>query len=178
MFSAAGIAISTARRLITKTFTSNENWTVPAGVTKLETASGYGARGEDSYQTASTNWAKYKRSTLYAWDGSTVQTFYGVMESGPGSAPGSNYCDPMQFRDGDDTYYGSQDCYEYDTATTYTNHPATTGANTTGFGKNFPGSTGNVPQTTTSFTNVAVTPGAFMGATVPPGGILTITYYL
>lgn len=54
--------------------------------------------------------------------------------------------------------------------------PATTGANTTGFGKTFPGGAGG-PASVTSFTDVAVTENTSYPVTVPTGGSLTISYY-
>lgn len=50
-----------------------------------------------------------------------------------------------------------------------------TGASTTGFGKDFPGGTGG-PASPTTYNNVAVTPGASYSIIVPSGGSLTITY--
>lgn len=60
------------------------------------------------------------------------------------------------------------------------------GTATTGFGKNFPGGTltGSEPYrtavapSTTTFTNVAVTPGTTYSIVVPSGGSLTISYYV
>lgn len=58
------------------------------------------------------------------------------------------------------------------------------GTAATGLGKTFPGGTlsgsepyrTTVPATTTTFTNVVVTPGATYSIVVPSGGSLTITY--
>ena len=60
------------------------------------------------------------------------------------------------------------------------------GTATTGFGRTFPGGTltGTVPfrtavaPSTTTFTNVAITPGTTYNIVVPSGGSLTITYYV
>jgi hypothetical protein len=60
------------------------------------------------------------------------------------------------------------------------------GTATTGFGKTFPGGTltGTTPfrtavaPSTTTFTNVAITPGTTYNIVVPSGGSLTITYYV
>lgn len=60
------------------------------------------------------------------------------------------------------------------------------GTATTGFGNTFPGGTltGTAPYrttvapVTTTFTNVAVTPGVSYPIVVPSGGSLTITYYV
>ena len=60
------------------------------------------------------------------------------------------------------------------------------GTATTGFGKTFPGGTltgtepyrTTVAPATTTFTNVAITPGTTYNIVVPSGGSLTITYYV
>jgi hypothetical protein len=60
------------------------------------------------------------------------------------------------------------------------------GTATTGFGRTFPGGTltGTTPfrtavaPSTTTFTNVAITPGTTYNIVVPSGGSLTITYYV
>lgn len=54
--------------------------------------------------------------------------------------------------------------------------PATTGASATALGLTFPGGTGG-PATTTTFTNVAVTPGGSYSIVVPSGGTITLQYY-
>lgn len=53
---------------------------------------------------------------------------------------------------------------------------ATTGADTVGFGKTFPGGVGG-PASPVTYNNVAVTPGASYSLTIPSGGSITITYY-
>lgn len=60
------------------------------------------------------------------------------------------------------------------------------GTATTGFGRTFPGGTltgtepyrTTVAPSTTTFTNVAITPGATYSIVVPSGGSLTISYYV
>lgn len=60
---------------------------------------------------------------------------------------------------------------------TYTvNVPATTGAQTSGFGKVFPGGVSGTAAIPASFPNVPVTPHANYPYVVPAGGSLTITY--
>lgn len=54
--------------------------------------------------------------------------------------------------------------------------PATTGTDTSGFGKTFAGGVGG-PAATSSFTDVPVTGGASYNLVVPSGGPITITYY-
>lgn len=53
---------------------------------------------------------------------------------------------------------------------------STNGADTTAFGKTFPGGIAG-PATTTTFNNVAITPGATYNIVVPAGGSVTITYF-
>ena len=53
---------------------------------------------------------------------------------------------------------------------------ATAGSASAGFGLNFPGGVGGSAPTT-SYTNVAITPGGSYLLTIPAGGSLTITYY-
>lgn len=54
--------------------------------------------------------------------------------------------------------------------------PATTGASATGFGRTFPGSTGDVQPTITAYTDIPVTPGTGYALSIPAGGFITITY--
>ncbi len=58
----------------------------------------------------------------------------------------------------------------------YTAAGATTGANTTAFGKTFPGGIG-ATATPAFYSNVAVTPGASYSIVVPPGGVVSINYF-
>lgn len=54
--------------------------------------------------------------------------------------------------------------------------PASNGANATGLGKTFPGGTAGGAAPTTSFSNVAVTPGTSYPIVVPAGGQVSISY--
>ncbi len=56
------------------------------------------------------------------------------------------------------------------------NVPATTGAQTSGFGKVFPGGVAGAAAIPASFPNVPVTPHQLYSYVVPAGGSLTITY--
>lgn len=52
---------------------------------------------------------------------------------------------------------------------------ATTGSNTTGFSKTWNGGVG-IPATSTTYTNIAVTPATGYPVVVPTGGYISITY--
>ena len=55
--------------------------------------------------------------------------------------------------------------------------PGFQGASSTGLGKTFPGGNGGPPSTTT-YTNVAVTPGVSYPISIAPGGSVTLQYYV
>lgn len=57
------------------------------------------------------------------------------------------------------------------------NQGSTTGANSSGFGKTFSGGVGGL-AVASSYSDVAVTPGASYPVTVAPGGYVTIEYYV
>lgn len=59
----------------------------------------------------------------------------------------------------------------------YTNNPGTPGTAATGFGKTFPGGAANTAASVTTYTNVAITPGASYSVVVPSGATVQITYY-
>jgi hypothetical protein len=173
MFSAAGISASVQ---VSQTYTASTSWVAPTGVTKVSTATGYGARGTNSTISHSTYWAKYKTRTLYRWDGGTEVAPSYAVASGSGYNGAADYCDPIETFDSDPTYNFAQNCYHYDNTDTVSGSEATTGASTTAFSKTFPGATGNVAPVITTFTDIAVTPGTSYPLTIPSGGSLTIIY--
>jgi len=61
--------------------------------------------------------------------------------------------------------------------TIYLTAPGFLGASSTALGKTFPGGNGGPPSTTT-FSNVAVTPGVSYPISVAPGGSVTLQYYV
>lgn len=153
--------------LKSKTFTANETWPVPAGVTVFTTAIGKGAAGqpatsgEDGYLIRK-EYEKRVNGVL-----TEATTNYEFKYGGP--VPG-DYCQNVDRSGGiqeKTCYYHT--FYEGDTA-------ATTGAAATGFGKTFPGGFGG-PASNTTFNNVAVTPLNPYQVIVPAGGSITITYY-
>jgi hypothetical protein len=168
------------RRPMSQTFTQNATVTFPAGVTSVD-MTGYGARG----QAGSTGRVRqYKRDITYYGirksDGAAVVDYqqFGVETYGVSPGNGNAYCDPPVATGPGSPYSSTQACYSnfVDTSYDFTN-PPTTGASATGIGRTFPGSTGNVAQTTTGFSGVAVTAGTSYNLVIPAGGLITINYY-
>jgi hypothetical protein len=157
----------------TQTFTASATWPVPAGVSKLEAASGYGAKGTSG--SSSQSWQRNITSTYYRRDGGPNYVVNNGYSSGTGPIPRSDYCEAATNYSvqEDPVYYASQVCYHY--VDTSTSGQPTTGAAATGFGKTFPGSMGNVTQTTTVYTNIPLTDPQYP-ITVPAGGSITITW--
>lgn len=172
MFSAAGI--STLKKTV-DTFAANTTWTAPATTVRLDSASGYGARGANAtFTTVQQYYFQSYQHTVHP-DGSISDSPISTSGNIAGAKP-ADYCEPSST----DTNTGnvSSICYHFfDSSFQQQSNPATTGASTTGFGKTFPGALGNVAPAVTSFQNVAVTPGTGYPIVVPTGGSLTITYY-
>ncbi|MDF3073471.1 MAG: hypothetical protein K0S54_1138 [Alphaproteobacteria bacterium] len=164
-----------SRKLVTETFTANTTWPAPAAVYVLATASGYGARGTNASSTTVTQYSRtttlYKHKRAGGFDTESLGTSTGL----PGAKP-ADYCDAQQSTPNDPTYDYFQQCYAFTDTSYTTNTPIKTGASATGFGKTFPGSTGNVAQTPVSFSDIPVTPGSSYSIVVPSGGSITITY--
>jgi hypothetical protein len=162
----------------TKTFTNNESFTVPAGVSLLDSIVGHGAAGTPAvpgdveFYTHVVN-SLYRRTGGIDYVESDIPGWTGP---GTGTGNGSNYCDPpTNFTEAQSTVYWREVvCYYYQTRTVGYK-PATTGANATGFGKVFPGGVGG-PAADVTFSNVPVTAIASYPVTVPLGGSITITY--
>lgn len=157
----------------TKTFTANEAWPPPPGVIKLTKATGFGAHGKNGtsgtvvkqYQISSTSKTIYPDGSVHTYPLSTSGNF-------AGSKPG-DYCDPYTT---DDFGRKSTVCYHFTDTSYTTGTSATTGASATGFGKVFPGSTGNVDPAVTTFTDIPLTAGQPYNVVVPTGGSITITW--
>jgi len=166
------LATSSVRTLKTQTFTSNTSWTVPLNTSRLETASGFGARGTDGAYVQ----RYHKVTRIYAMrrGSGIVDTFTGQGDTIVGPMP-NNYCDPVVPTPSDPVYENNQTCYEFYDASY--SQPGATGTSASGFDRSFPGSTGNVQPATTSYTNVPATPGQSYQIIVPSGGSITITYY-
>ncbi|WP_371763383.1 hypothetical protein [Massilia sp.] len=160
------------RTKVTQTFTGNATWTAPTTTNRAD-ASGYGARGTSSPITVVQQYTLRTYNHVVHSDGSSSNSTLGNYGPYSGAAPG-DYCDPLS--DPDISGNRSQICYDY-TDTSYTTGGTTTGASATAFGKTFPGSTGNVAPTTTTFSDIPITPGATYNIVVPAGGTLTITYF-
>ena len=166
--------MSGAPELVTKTFTSNETWPVPLGVTNLVTVVGKGGDGEPArevYRSVYT-WERVQYYTL-RYDGRTFST---VVESGArdGKTP-DDYCTPSTFYSSG-AYTEIWYCFFHKDVSGRRTIPATTGASATGFGKTFPGGVGG-PASAVTYSDVAVNPGQSYNIVVPPSGSITISYY-
>jgi len=164
---------------VTRTFTSADtSFTVPGGVTLLTNASGYGAGGTEEYDdtVVHVSWDSYSQRSYFYTDGSSSSDAPVFTGSGTGSHP-APHCTGMVVTGVPGTE-GLADCYSYvDTSTTTGRfHPQTTGASATGFGLTFPGGDGG-PASTTTFTNVTVSPGSY-ALSIPSGGSITIIYFV
>jgi hypothetical protein len=156
----------------TKTFTKNESFTMPAGVSLLDSVTGHGAPGTpavpgtDEFYTHVVN-SLYRRAGGIDYVESDIPGWGGT---------GTDYCDPpIDYTTAESTvYYRKIVCY-YHRVRTVGGSPATTGASATGFGKVFPGGAGG-PASDVAFTNVPVTAMASYSVVVPTGGSITITY--
>lgn len=162
--------------LRTKVFNQSENWPVPAGVTRIELATGYGAQGEDAGEYYVEQYDRYyynkqtERSTGFVVETNPV---YDGIHSG--SKPG-DFCGPVN-NIPSGTYSTTQTCFTHIDSSYWDSYDATTGASATGFGRAFPGSTGDVAPNTTQHSNITVTPGQTYPVVIPSGGRITITYY-
>lgn len=162
----------------TQTFTSNQTFKMPAGVSLLTSASGRGAAGSPGTPGSSgqNGYRQTTETTFFRRDGGPNDV---VRSSGviPGSPVPGNYCTERTISMSESVVYNfRRDCYYYEYAyIPGTGSDPTTGASATGFGKVFPGGYGG-PASTTTFNNVAVTPNANYSVVVPSGGIITITW--
>lgn len=168
------VILGRRRQQVTQTFTGNATWPAPTTTSRIDTASGYGRAGSPG-TPSKTGWYRIVTTTYQRRDGQPQQDAVQEAPVFDGSPKPGNYCDaPVQTPDST-VYYSYVQCYSY-FSTTQAGTPPTTGASTTAFGKTFPGGTGG-PASTTTFSNVIVTPGASYNIVVPSGGSLTITYF-
>lgn len=162
-------------QLVTVPFTANGVLVVPASVNAVD-MSGFGARGTNA-STGSPSINEIR--TLYGTRRSTgVREIISESNSRKPFTEQASYCNPENITPSDPIYSSNQTCFTYDQFLPGSSTPATRGASATGVGKTFLGSLGNVVQTPTVFTNVAVTPGASYNIVVPTGGSVTISYYV
>lgn len=164
---------------MSQTFNSNATVTFPAGVFQVD-MTGFGAKGADA---TSVYRRRYKRDITYYGvrrsDGVTEVDFIQRDREVTGVMPSVGaYCDSPSPTSPSSEYSSTQTCYSNFVDTSYTDtNPATTGASATGLSRTFPGSTGNVAQTATQFSNVPVTAGTPYNLVIPSGGSITINYY-
>lgn len=155
-----------------RTFTKNETYTIPAGITVLTTVSGKGAPGHPAsagqiyyniYRTTRVNYD----SPAWGTDNTMDNGYQGTVFDAP---PPSDYCTSTYFPEDHATVTAC--FYHYPGVL---DSPATVGASSTGFGKTFPGGNGG-PASITTFTNVAVVSGDPYNIVVPTGGEVTINF--
>lgn len=162
----------------TRTFTASESFTIPAGVSTLDSIVGRGAPGTPTVPGTNEYYTRVVNS-LYRRTGGidyVEDNISGWTGAGTGTGNGSNYCeDPINYTEAESTvYWRKVVCYYYQVGTVGFK-PATTGTSATGFGKVFPGGVGG-PASDVTFTNVPVTAMASYPVVVPTGGSITITY--
>ena len=145
-------------------------FTVPAGVTKIESITGRGGEGypategPDGYMRRTT----YKEFRADNTQIGSTKTTYEFFE---GPTP-SDYC--QGFMGSGTSYHHSETCYYHTYMDGDTN--ATFGPDTTAFGKTFPGGYGG-PASSASFTQVPVNPGQEYTLVVASGGSLSFNYF-
>lgn len=166
-------ACGAGARPISQTFSSSGTLVIPAGVLSVDLI-GRGARGRDSYQQTQDSYTYYDEITIYPWNGSAPFTVRGSSGSGNGQAPG-NSCGPYTPPNAQTQTNGNMVCTYYSGSTSTVTVPATTGASSTGVGKTFPGSYGDITPTITQFNAVPVTAGSY-NIVVPAGGYITVNY--
>lgn len=171
------LAACGGQTLQTRTFTSSQNVTIPAGVTSLSRITGYGARGYDAGDYYVEQYDRYfYNNQTRRQDGVVIQTNTVYDGTYNGSTP-ANYCgQTMPLPESNTLYSATQTCFNHIDTSYWDSYPAGEGAPAQGFGKSFPGSLGDTTPSTTGFTNVPVNPGTY-NIYVPPGGRITIEYY-
>lgn len=172
-----------APNLVSQTFTSSQTWVAPAGVSMLATVGGGGAAGAADYYTGGDTTPGAKTvmydQFLIAKPGGTDYHSHSEGTWSGSTQPENTYTrsyigDTSNVYDYNDVY--TSYVQAPDTTTPLVYHAATTGASTTGFGQTFVGGTGGA-ATTSTVSNVAVTPGASYTLSIPSGGSITITYF-
>jgi hypothetical protein len=165
---------------ITKTYDTpgTYTWVAPTNVVWINAVYGFGSRG-DSAGGTSTRWRSWRATRWNSCDG-TGRVI--VEDQGTNeylySDPGAGYCELEYAASGTKNgmvYCSMQYCPTLYTPENYNSGPST-GAAATAFSKSFPGSTGNVAQSTTQYNNIAVVPGRSYTIVVPTGGRVWFTY--
>lgn len=165
---------------VTQTFTSSQTWVAPAGVTLVTSLTGKGQDGapDTTYTNPSTYTLTTTATEVFDNGASTGSVTSWTDPATETSSVPAFYCTAF----GDYTLNGHYNrcfCYEFAKNTipgASGGSPATTGADTVGFGHTFAGGYGGAAETTT-YNNVSVTPGTSYTMTIPSGGSITIIYF-
>jgi hypothetical protein len=174
--------LNKSRVQVTQTYSANATWTAPLTTSSIDTASGKGAAGtpgQAAYDDPSTtNNVKLEQYYYRRIDGGPDDTSTIKYNNAWSGTQPDNTSETGPISDG--VHYEVTLITTYFVETTPGAHhdaiPPTTGASTTAFGKTFPGGTGGAASTTT-FSNIAVTPGGSYSIVVPSGGLITFTYW-
>lgn len=167
---------------VTKTYTSSQTITIPAGVSNLTLLTGQGGTGSPSSDSYVEMYSQYTETYNQRNDaGGFITTSRSETTYHYGSTP-SNYCGPTTpyVGQGGVTNY-TQTCYFFADASYWNTTPATTGGTTemtgpNGFNRSWVGGTGG-PATSSTVENVAVVAGGQYTLSIPSGGSITISYY-
>lgn len=161
-------------------FTANATWTAPITTSSIDSASGKGAAGTPGSPGMPdiNGWQEAVQTFYQRRDGTGNDVTTSVLPPVfDGSPKPDNYTTGFIETPDSTVYVGYTEIHTFGNATKPGNPgtPPTTGAGATAFGKTFPGGAGG-PATTTTFSNIAITPGATYNIVVPSGGSITITY--
>lgn len=170
-------ACSGGQAPITKTYTSSQTVTIPAGVTNLILVSGQGSGGTAAYSYYDRQYSEHAvQYTQNNAQGGTITTFDRGTTYHSGVKP-ADYCEEHQpYPAGGGITNYTWYCYTYADTSAWRTEPATNGSASSGFGKTFPGGVGG-PASSVTFNDVAVVAGQAYNIVVPTGGSITISYY-
>lgn len=165
------MAVFKSRQRVVEPITASRTWVAPAGVFLLNSLVGKGVDGTP-YIPGDSGYVQTDKTTFYNSSGQEIGSNVAVHERVYGVGAPAGYCDPPTPPNGAGNY--SITCHYFETFDEST--PARTGANTTGFGKTFPGGVG-VPATPATYNDVPVVQNSSYALNIPPGGSITITYF-
>lgn len=161
--------IGKQKKLVVQAFSSNATWSAPSSVRLITSLTGVGQNGTPEVVGA---WGYTTVITVKFYDqqGNVIGSQVSDLGRTYFQAPPASYCTTEPAQGG----ATKETCWAY----TYFDdtEPATTGADSVGFGRVFPGGVG-APATPSTYSNVTVVPGQSYSIVVPPGGSVTISYY-